>query len=177
MIDPSAYFAPGAIVLGDVRIGRGSSVWYYSVIRGDTERIEIGDESNIQDFTMVHADPGVPCLVGNRVTIGHRVILHGCVVEDDCLIGMGAILLNHVRVGRGSVVGAGALLPEGVQVPEGSVVMGTPARVVRPVDEGLRRRIEHSWRHYVEQSNRHRGGAFPFRTPAPPETGEAPSGP
>ena len=102
MIDPSAFIAPGAIVLGDVHLGAESSVWYNAVLRGDTDRITIGDRTNIQDLTMIHADPGVPCTVGSRVTVGHRVILHGCTIEDDCLIGMGAIILNRVRVGRGS---------------------------------------------------------------------------
>ncbi|MHC5543582.1 gamma carbonic anhydrase family protein, partial [Singulisphaera rosea] len=101
MVDPTAFIARGAIVLGDVELGKGSSVWYNSVIRGDTERVAIGDETNIQDLSMVHADPGFPCLIGPRVSVGHRVILHGCVVEEECLIGMGAILLNGVRVGRG----------------------------------------------------------------------------
>ena len=97
MIDPTAYIAHGAVVLGDVHIGRDSSIWYHTVLRGDTDRITIGEESNVQDLTMIHADPGVPCSVGNRVTVGHRVILHGCSIEDDCLIGMGAVLLNGVR--------------------------------------------------------------------------------
>ena len=100
-IDPSAFLARGAAVLGDVTIGRDSSVWYYTVIRGDTEAISIGDETNIQDLSMVHADPGYPCRIGNRVTVGHRVILHRCTVEDGCMIGMGSILLNGVHVGAG----------------------------------------------------------------------------
>ena len=120
------------MVLGDVHFGADSSVWYYTVIRGDTEQIRIGESTNLQDFTMVHADPGVPCLIGNRVTVGHRVILHGCIVEDECLIGMGAILLNGVKVGTGSLVGAGALLREGMEVPPGSLVVGSPARVDPP---------------------------------------------
>ncbi len=160
LIDPSVFIAPGAIVLGDVHIGTDASVWYHTVIRGDTERIRIGAGTNLQDFTMVHADPGVPCLIGSRVTVGHRVILHGCVVEDDCLIGMGAILLNRVRIGSGSVVGAGALLLEGMEVPPGSLVVGSPARVVRPVDESAAARIERTWRHYVENARRHRSGEF-----------------
>src|SRR5215217_962294 len=114
MIDPSAFIAKGAIVLGDVNLGRDASVWYNAVLRGDTDRITIGDESNIQDLTMVHADPGFPCLVGRRVTAGHRVILHGCTIEDDCIIGMGAIVLNGARIGSGSVIGAGAVLVEGM---------------------------------------------------------------
>src|SRR5271157_4817344 len=147
VIDPASFIAAGALVLGDVQIGADSSVWYYTVIRGDTERIRIGEGTNLQDFTMVHADPGIPCLVGNRVTVGHRVILHGCVVEDECLIGMGAILLNRVKVGTGSVVGA-------------------PAKVVRQVDEKARARIDRIWRHYVEQARRHRAGEFAIVPPS-----------
>jgi carbonic anhydrase/acetyltransferase-like protein (isoleucine patch superfamily) len=135
------------------------------VLRGDTDRISIGAQSNIQDLTMIHADPGIPCSVGDRVTVGHRVILHGCTVEDDCLIGMGAILLNGVRVGRGSIIGAGALLLENLEVAPGSLVVGVPARVVRPVDEATRVRVEHGWRHYVEQARRHRDGTFPLHSP------------
>jgi carbonic anhydrase/acetyltransferase-like protein (isoleucine patch superfamily) len=168
MIDPTVFLARGAIVLGDVRIGKDASVWYNAVVRGDSERIAIGEATNIQDLSLVHADPGFPCVVGARVTVGHRVILHGCLVEDECLIGMGAILLNGVRVGRGSVVGAGALLPEGTEIPPGSLVFGTPGRVVRPVDDALRGRIDHAWRHYVAEARRHQAGAFPIATPAPP---------
>ena len=161
MIDPSAFIAQGAFVLGDVHIGKDVSIWYNTVIRGDAERIVIGDETNIQDLSMVHADPGVPCVVGRRVTVGHRVILHGCNVEDACLIGMGAILLNGVRVGQGSVVGAGAVLVEGTEVPPGSLVLGLPGKVVRPVDEMMRGRIEHAWQHYVEAARRYGAGQFP----------------
>jgi carbonic anhydrase/acetyltransferase-like protein (isoleucine patch superfamily) len=165
MIDPTAFIAPGAIVLGDVHLGAESSIWYNAVLRGDTDRLTIGDRSNIQDLTMIHADPGVPCSVGSRVTVGHRVILHGCIIEDDCLIGMGAIVLNRVRVGRGSIVGAGAVLLEGMDVPPGSLVVGLPAKVVRPVNEAAREHIDHAWRHYVDQLRRHRDGMFPIQPP------------
>lgn len=160
MIDPSTFIARGAIVLGNIRIGRDASVWYNSVIRGDTERVEVGEGTNIQDLSMLHADPGFPCLVGSRVTVGHRVILHGCTVEDDCMIGMGAIVLNGARIGRGSVIGAGAVLTEGFQVPTGSLVLGLPGKVVREIDEAMRGRIDHAWRHYVEQGRKHRSGEF-----------------
>ncbi len=166
LIETSAFIAPGAVVLGDVHIGSDTSVWYYAVIRGDTERIRIGEGTNLQDFTMVHADPGVPCLVGHRVTVGHRAILHGCIVEDECLIGMGAILLNGVKIGAGSVVGAGALLKEGMEVPPGSLAVGSPAKVLRQVDENGRARIDRIWRHYVEQARRHRSGEFPIQPPS-----------
>ena len=160
MIHPTVYIAPGAVVLGAVSIGRDASVWYHCVVRGDMAPITIGDCSNIQDLSMVHVDEDVPCTIGARVGVGHRAVLHGCVVEDECLVGMGAILLNRVRVGTGSVVGAGAVLPEGMEVPPGSVVLGVPARVVRPVDETLRQRIRVTWEHYVVQARRHRSGAY-----------------
>lgn len=162
MIDSTVYIARGAIVLGDVHIGAGSSVWYNAVLRGDTDRITIGEHTNIQDLTMIHADPGIPCTVGDRVTVGHRVILHGCTIEDDCLIGMGAILLNRVSVGRGSIIGAGAVLLEGLVVPPGSLVVGLPAKIVRPVDPAAAAHIEHGWQHYVDQARRHREGAYPI---------------
>ena len=128
MIHPSAFIAPGAIVLGDVTLGRDSSVWYNSVVRGDTAPITVGDASNLQDLTVVHVDAGVPCTIGRRVgVVGHRAILHGCTVEDDSLVGMGAILLNHVRVGTGSVIGAGAVLPEGTEVLPGSLGSAGPS--------------------------------------------------
>jgi carbonic anhydrase/acetyltransferase-like protein (isoleucine patch superfamily) len=160
MIDRTAFIARGAIVLGNVHLGRNASVWYNAVLRGDTDRIAIGEDSNVQDLAMVHADPGFPCVVGRRVTAGHRVILHGCIVEDDCIIGMGAIVLNGARVGHGSVIGAGAVVVEGMQVPPGSLLLGVPARVVRAVDEPTRQRIEHSWRHYVAAARRHAAGEF-----------------
>jgi carbonic anhydrase/acetyltransferase-like protein (isoleucine patch superfamily) len=162
MIDPTVFIAQGAIVLGDVDLGNDVSVWYNAVIRGDTDKITIGAETNIQDLTMIHADPGIPCVVGNRVTVGHRVILHGCTIEDDCLIGMGAIVLNNVHVGKGSVIGAGAVLLEGTEVPPGSVVVGIPGRVKGQVDAAMLARLEHGWRHYVDQARRHRAGELPI---------------
>jgi carbonic anhydrase/acetyltransferase-like protein (isoleucine patch superfamily) len=166
-IHPSAFIAPTAAVMGDVTLGEDSSVWYGSVLRGDMAPIVIGAQTCLQDGTIVHEDEDVPCVIGARVGVGHRVILHGCVVEDDCLIGMGSILLNNVRIGRGSVVGAGAVLPEGMQVPAGSLVMGVPARVVRAVDQRLARRIESTWKHYVGQARAHRAGKFPLLRAAP----------
>ncbi len=100
MIDPTAFIAPGAVVLGDVTLGRAASIWYNTVVRGDMAPIVIGDQTNIQDLSMVHVDAGVPCTIGKRVGVGHRVILHGCTVEDECLIGMGSVVLNRARIGR-----------------------------------------------------------------------------
>ena len=148
-------------MLGDVTLGPRSSVWYQAVLRGDMAPIVIGEATNLQDGTIVHVDEGKPALIGARVGVGHRAILHGCVVEDECLIGMGSILLNDVRVGTGSVVAAGAVVREGTVIPPGSLVVGVPARVVRHVDDGLRARIRGTWAHYVEEAARHRGGTFP----------------
>lgn len=159
-IDPTAYIAPTAVVMGDVTLGPRSSIWYLSVVRGDMAPISIGADSNIQDGTIVHVDEGVPCTVGERVGVGHRVILHGCTVESDSLIGMGSVLLNGVRIGSGSVVAAGAVIPEGMQVPPGSLVMGVPGRIVRSVEPALAERIAGTWKHYVEQARAHRAGMF-----------------
>ena len=160
-VHPTAFIASGAVVLGNVTLGEESSVWYGAVVRGDMAPITIGAQTNLQDGTIVHVDEGVPCTIGRRVGVGHRVILHGCTVEEECLIGMGAILLNGVRIGTGSVVAAGAVIPEGMQVPPRSVVMGVPGRIVRPVDDALTQRIAATWAHYVEQARAHRAGRFP----------------
>ena len=140
-IHPTAFVAPTAVVMGNVTLGAESSVWYTSVLRGDMAPIVIGARTNIQDGTIVHVDEGFPCTIGERVGVGHRAILHGCTVEDECLIGMGSILLNGVHIGTGSVVAAGAVVPEGMQVPPGSLVMGVPGRIVRQVTPDLAERI------------------------------------
>jgi carbonic anhydrase/acetyltransferase-like protein (isoleucine patch superfamily) len=149
-IDPSVFLAPGAMVLGDVRIGAHSSVWFHTVMRGDTDRIEIGAHTNVQDLTMVHVDEGCPTIVGDRVTIGHRAIIHGCVIEDDCLIGMGAIVLSGARIGAGSLIGAGALVRERQVIPPGSLVLGAPGRVTSEVQPQHREAIARGAAHYAE---------------------------
>jgi len=150
------------VVCGEVTLGARSSVWYHAVVRGDVAPIQVGEATNVQDGTVIHVDAGVPATIGARVGIGHRVILHGCTIEDDCLIGMGSVLLNGVSVGTGSVIAAGAVLPEGFRVPPGSLVVGVPGRVTRPVDDALRARIQATWEHYIEHAERHRSGAFPL---------------
>jgi carbonic anhydrase/acetyltransferase-like protein (isoleucine patch superfamily) len=161
-IHPTAFIAPGAVVLGDVTLGPRASVWYTAVLRGDTAPIVVGEASNVQDGTVIHVDAGVPATVGARVGIGHRVVLHGCTIEDECLIGMGSVLLNGAHIGTGSVVAAGAVVPEGLRVPPGSVLVGVPARITRAVDDRLRERIRATWEHYVTQATIHRSGAFPI---------------
>jgi carbonic anhydrase/acetyltransferase-like protein (isoleucine patch superfamily) len=165
-IDPTAFIAPGAVVLGDVTLAARASVWYGAVLRGDMAPIVLGEASNIQDGTIVHVDEDKPARIGARVGVGHRAILHGCTVEDDCLIGMGSILLNDVWIGAGSVVAAGAVVPEGTRIPPGSLVVGVPARVTRAVDDALRERIRRTWEHYVTEAERHRAGAFQVARPS-----------
>lgn len=164
-IHPTAFIAAGAAVMGSVTLAEESSVWYGCVLRGDMAPISIGPQTNVQDLTMIHVDADAPCRIGARVGIGHRAILHGCTVEDGCLIGMGSIILSHAVIGAGSVIGANALVTEGMIVPPGSLVMGTPGRVVRPVDPALAGRIAHTWRHYVEQARVHRRGQYPLAAP------------
>ena len=157
-VHSSAFIHPLAVVLGDVTLGERVSVWPTAVIRGDTAPIIIGSESNVQDGTVIHVDHGVPATIGARVGIGHRAIVHGATVGDDCLIGMGAILLNRVSVGAGSIVGAGAVCPEGMQIPPGSLVLGVPGRVVRQVTPAERERIAKTVRSYLELQAEHRAG-------------------
>ena len=129
-IAPSAYVDPGATVIGDVAIGERSSVWPSASIRGDISPIRIGAETNIQDGCVLHSDEGIPLTLGDRVTVGHSVVLHGCTIADDAVIGIGAIILNSARIGIGAVVAAGALVPEGMEIPPGMLAMGMPAMTV-----------------------------------------------
>ena len=164
-IDPTAFIAPTAAVLGDVTLGPRASVWYQAVLRGDMAPIVVGEATNLQDGVVVHVDEGKPALIGARVGVGHRAIIHGCTIEDECLIGMGSVLLNGVRVGKGSVVAAGAVVPEGMRIPPGSLAVGVPARVARAVDPALAARIRTTWEHYVAEAERHRSGRFPLAKP------------
>ena len=149
-IAESAYIDPSAVVIGDVIIGERSSVWPNVSIRGDVNSIRIGDETSVQDNTVIHADqPVYRCLIGNRVTVGHGVILHGCVVEDDAVVGMGAIVLNGAKIGNGAVVAAGAVVPEGMDVPAGMLAMGMPAKVRREVSFDERTRFSKGAEGYV----------------------------
>jgi len=160
---PSPYIHPQAVVCGDVVLADGVFVLPTAVLRGDTDRIAVGKDSNIQDGAVLHADHGVPCTLGSRVTVGHRAIVHGCTVEDDCLIGMGAIVLNHAIVGRGSLVGAGALVPERMVIPPGSLAVGAPARVIRQVTPEMQARMSAGVDTYCELRERHRRGEFENR--------------
>lgn len=156
--DPTAWVADSAEVMGNVRIGADASVWFGTVVRGDTETITIGEGSNIQDASVLHADIGQPLTIGARVTVGHKVMLHGCTIGDESLIGIGAIVLNGAKIGRHCLVGAGALVTEGKEFPDGSMILGSPAKVVRQLTpeqiEGLRL----SAQHYIDNARRFRAG-------------------
>ncbi len=158
IIAPSAFVHSAAIVIGDVTLGARVSVWPTAVLRGDTEAIVVGEDSNIQDGTIVHVDAGMPCSIGARVAIGHRAIVHGATVDADCLIGMGAILLNGVVVGTGTIVGAGAVCREGMVIPPNSLVVGVPAKVIRETTPQERDRITHTVNAYLELQRVHRAG-------------------
>ncbi len=157
IVDPSAFIDETALIIGDVTIHREVSLWPFTVIRGDIEPIEIGAETNVQDHTVVHTDPGYPTQIGERVTIGHRCVIHGCTVEDEVIIGMGAVLLTGSRVRRRCIIGAGAVVREGQEIPEGSIAVGVPAKIVRTVTEKDVERILDNAKSYLELARRHFG--------------------
>ena len=151
---------PTAVVIGNVSLGDDVSVWPTAVIRGDVERIEIGARSNVQDGAVIHADPGVPTVIGANCVIGHRAIVHGSKIEDACLIGMGAIVLNHCHIGKGSIVGAGAVVTENSKIPPHSLVLGVPARVVKTLPLEAESRILDNAARYVVLKEKHRAGNY-----------------
>lgn len=155
-VDPEAFTAPTSVVLGDVTLAAGSSVWYHAVLRADCGPIVLGADSNIQDNCTVHVDPGFPVTVGERVTVGHNAVLHGCTVGDDVLIGMGATVLNGATIGAGSLVAAQALVPQGMVVPPGSLVAGVPAKVRRQLTDEEREHIRINAAMYLSLARDHR---------------------
>ncbi|MDT0342320.1 gamma carbonic anhydrase family protein [Streptomyces litchfieldiae] len=155
---PGAWVAPGATVIGAVRLAEDASLWYGAVARADTDRIEIGPGSNVQDGCVLHADPGFPALIGAGVSVGHRAVVHGCTVADDVLVGMGAVLLNGSHVGAGSLVAAGTVLLEGTRVPPGSLVAGVPGKVRRELTDEEAANIRRNAAHYRELARRHAQG-------------------
>jgi carbonic anhydrase/acetyltransferase-like protein (isoleucine patch superfamily) len=157
-VDPTAWIAESAEVIGNVTLGRGASVWFGSVLRGDGDLIEIGEGSTVQDLCVFHVDAGAPLAVGRHVTIGHKVMLHGCSVGDESLIGIGAIILNRARIGRHCLVGAGALVTEGKTFPDGSLIVGAPARVARALTPEQIEGLRHSAQHYIDNARRFRAG-------------------
>jgi carbonic anhydrase/acetyltransferase-like protein (isoleucine patch superfamily) len=150
-----AWAAPSADLIGDVRLGARASIWFGAVVRADNTPIVIGEESNIQDGAVGHSDPGAPLAIGARVTIGHQAIVHGCTIADNCLIGMGARILNGARLGPECLVGAGALITEGKQFDGGSLIVGVPGRAVRPLTDPEKAAIRLSAAHYAEKAARY----------------------
>jgi len=156
--EESGWIAPDASVIGQVSLGKDVGIWFGAVLRGDNEPITIGDRSNLQEHVMVHTDPGCPVTVGEGCTIGHRAILHGCTIGDNTLVGMGAIVLNRAVIGRNCLVGAGALVTEGKVFPDGSLIVGSPAKVVRQLDEAAIEQLKGSAERHVRNARRFRTG-------------------
>ncbi len=156
-IAEDAWLAPDAQAIGKVTMEAGSSAWFGVVMRGDNERITVGEGSNLQEHTVCHTDPGFPVVIGRNVTIGHKAMIHGCEIGDGALIGMGATILNGAKIGKGCLIGAGALVTEGKEIPEGSLVMGAPGKVVRPLDAAARAAL-------IASAERYRANAARFRT-------------
>ena len=153
-----AWVADSAQVMGDVVLADNASVWFGAVIRGDTATISIGRNSNVQDLSVIHADHGVPTTIGENVTIGHQVMLHGCTVGDNSLIGIQAVVLNNAKIGRNCIVGAGSIVTEGKEFPDNSLIIGSPAKLVRTLDEAGLKMIAYIAEHYVENAGRYRRG-------------------
>ncbi|RMF33443.1 MAG: gamma carbonic anhydrase family protein [Alphaproteobacteria bacterium] len=156
--DGDFWIAPGAQVMGRVVLMSGASIWFNAVLRGDNEPIVIGEGSNIQDGSILHTDPGCPLSVGRNCTVGHRAILHGCVIGDGALIGMGATVMNRAVIGRGALIGAGAMVTEGKEIPEGALVLGAPGKVVRMLADEEREALEESAVRYRDNMRRFREG-------------------
>jgi carbonic anhydrase/acetyltransferase-like protein (isoleucine patch superfamily) len=157
------YIAPSAVLVGDVTVEDHASVWHGAVLRGDFDSIVVGPDSNVQDNAVVHVDRGMPAIIGARVTVGHAAVVHGCRIGDDCLIGMNGTINSGAVIGPGSIVASGAVVRETAEIPAGSVVAGVPAKVIRPVDETLRRRIDLSWTIYRGLAERSLPGKPPIR--------------
>ena len=155
-IGDQVFIAENASVLGDVTIGDQASIWFGAVVRGDSDRIEIGQRSNVQDLCVLHTDPGFPCCIGQDVTIGHAAVVHGATVEDGALIGIRAVILNGARIGKGAIVGAGAVVTEGTEIPAGHLAVGVPAKVIRELSPENLERLGRSSARYVAASAAYR---------------------
>ncbi|HLD64534.1 MAG TPA: gamma carbonic anhydrase family protein [Pseudomonas sp.] len=153
--DPASWIAPTATLIGKVRLEAGASVWFNTVLRGDNELIHIGENSNVQDGSVMHTDMGYPLTLGKGVTIGHNAMLHGCSVGDYSLIGINAVVLNGAKIGKYCIIGANALIAEGKEIPDGSLVMGSPGKVVRELTEQQRKMLEAGAAHYVHNAQRY----------------------
>jgi carbonic anhydrase/acetyltransferase-like protein (isoleucine patch superfamily) len=169
-IDPDAWIAPGAVVIGDVTLGRAASVWYGAVLRADEAEIVVGAESNIQDLCCLHVDPGEPVVLEERVSLGHQAVVHGAHVEAGALVGIGAVVLGRARIGAGSLIAAGAVVPPGTVIPAGVLVAGVPGRVIRELTEADRQVFADTSAGYVARARRHRAAQWGSETPRPAGT-------
>ena len=149
-IDTASWVAGNATIIGKVELKKNSNIWFNSTLRGDEEPIVVGEGTNVQDGSVIHTDPGCPVIIGKNVTIGHLVMLHGCIIEDDCLIGIGSTILNKAKIGKNSIIGANALVTENKIIPERSLVLGSPGKIVRQVSDKEIESIKENARHYVE---------------------------
>ena len=155
-IDPNSWVAPNAVIIGRVELKKNSNIWFNTTIRGDVEPIIIGENSNVQDGSVIHTDPGCPVTVGKGVTLGHMVMLHGSTIEDDCLIGIGSIILNKAKIGKNSIIGAHSLITENKIIPERSLVLGSPGKVIRQVTDEEIEHIKENAKHYVENFKKYK---------------------
>jgi carbonic anhydrase/acetyltransferase-like protein (isoleucine patch superfamily) len=155
-IDPEAWVADSAELIGRVELAAGTSVWFNATIRADNDRVRVGARSNVQDGTVIHTDDGIPVIIGEGVTVGHQVMLHGCTIGDGSLIGIQSVVLNGARIGRECLIGAGALITEGKDIPDRSLVMGSPGKVVRLLTDEEVERIRRGNAHYVEKARQYR---------------------
>jgi carbonic anhydrase/acetyltransferase-like protein (isoleucine patch superfamily) len=152
------WIAPNAVVLGNVILKKNASVWFGAILRGDNDPITVGENSNVQDGSVLHTDMGSPLTIGDNVTIGHMVMLHGCTIGEGSLIGIGSIILNGAKIGRGCLIGANSLITEGKEIPDGAMVMGSPGKVIRQLDAGAAKMLGLSAAHYVENWKRYAAG-------------------
>lgn len=166
VLGQGSWVADNATVLGRVILGRNVSIWYGAVLRGDNDPITIGEDSNVQDGSVLHTDDGVPLTIGSHVTIGHMAMLHGCEIGDCTLIGINAIVLNNARIGRNCLIGANALIPEGREIPDGSLVVGSPGRIIRQLTEEEIAGLKNSAANYVRHLTEHRSGLRRIDTPS-----------
>ena len=148
-LDPNSWVASNSVVIGKVELKKDSNIWFNVTLRGDVEPITVGEGSTVQDGSVVHSDPGCPVIIGKNVTVGHLVMLHGCVIEDDCLIGIGSTILNKAKIGKNSIIGANALVTENKVIPERSLVLGSPGKIVRQVTDEEIKSIKENAEHYV----------------------------
>ena len=159
-LDPDSWAAPNAVLIGKVELKKDSNIWFNATLRGDVEPITIGEGSNIQDGSVIHTDPGCPTIIGKNVTVGHLVMLHGCIIEDDCLIGIGSTILNKAKIGKNSIIGANALVTENKIIPERSLVLGSPGKIVREVTEEEKKAVWENTKHYQDNWKKYSKSIF-----------------